>query len=184
MGTIVGNKSARRRILVVDDDVDSVEIAAEILDAGGYSVRVAFDADSALQLALTFIPEIGLLDIGLPGKDGFDLLAALRAEASLAACRFIALTGYAGEVVAQRAHDAGFARLLLKPVSCAALLAGVEDGRALEPHFGKRRGFAHGAGMQGALRIGNESNAGRSRPNTVARSAARLLTRTDGRRPP
>lgn len=122
-------KFVRKRALVVDDDIDTAELFAELLHSlGEYSVRVAFNADSALALALEFTPQVALLDIGMPGKDGFDLIATLRAQESLGACRFIAITGYAGEAVALRAHRAGFAQVLVKPIYTNILLDSVLPG--------------------------------------------------------
>ena len=95
-----------RRVLVVDDNADLAESIADLLSAQGHTVVIAADGPAALQLAGTFHPEIALLDIGLPGMDGYELARELRRQND--PVRLIALTGYGQDADRVRALAAGF----------------------------------------------------------------------------
>lgn len=71
-----GARLVSTRVLVVDDDYDSAEVVSEVLTREGCEVRFVLDAQEALRTVTEFTPEIVLLDIGLPGADGYELLAA------------------------------------------------------------------------------------------------------------
>jgi CheY-like chemotaxis protein len=103
----------------VDDDQDSAELAAVVAQQAGYlaAVVVPVDAADAIPEAVAFAPDVALLDLGLPGMDGFALLAAMRERPELISCRFIAITGYSGRDIRERALAAGFERVLVKPVA-------------------------------------------------------------------
>lgn len=118
-------RGPRRRVMLVDDNEDAAQLSAEILRLAGHEVHVAYDAPSAIALADRVAPELAILDIGLPVMDGYELVRRLRA--SSASCRYVALTGYGQREDVERAHDAGFERLLVKPVAIDVLL-GVVDG--------------------------------------------------------
>ena len=109
----------RRRVLVVDDNPDAADLLAEALLAKGQEVEIAYDGAQALQKARTFQPEVVLLDIGLPGMDGFEVARQLRSLGR--DMRLIALTGYGPDSDRQRAKDGGFDAHLLKPVELEAL---------------------------------------------------------------
>ena len=113
--------AALPRILVVDDNEDGVAMLAGVLAMRGYETRVAHDGPSALQLATHFLPQVALLDIGLPVMDGYELAAHLRDIPELAGLRLIAVTGYGQESDYQRSHAAGFDHHLVKPVGIDAL---------------------------------------------------------------
>lgn len=117
----------RRRVLIVDDHVDSAELLAEVLGAQGHEARVAHDPTSAVRAALELKPEVVILDIGLPGMTGYELLQVLREQPELAACRFIALTGHAEPADRRRSHEAGFQLHLTKPFDLRAVLSAVAD---------------------------------------------------------
>jgi CheY-like chemotaxis protein len=119
--------SAPRRILIVDDHVDSADIIAEALELHEYQTRVAYDPLSAITIAAEFLPQIAILDVNLPTMDGYELGAALRTE--LAECRFIALTGRAVGLNCLRSQWAGFHAHLTKPVGLDELLAAVSEMR-------------------------------------------------------
>ncbi|MBC8073478.1 MAG: response regulator [Deltaproteobacteria bacterium] len=106
----------RRRILVVDDNEDAADLTAESLVALGHDVRVAFDGPGALAIARDFAPEVALLDIGLPGMDGYELAARLRQLLSPDHPRFIAITGYGEQTAREQSQRAGFDVHLVKPV--------------------------------------------------------------------
>ena len=114
---------ARRRILLVDDNADSVESLRLLLELNGHQVSAAHDAATALARAGAFQPDVCLLDIGLPGMDGFELARRLRATPQAGAATYFALTGYGQDEDRRRAHEAGFARLLVKPVDPGLLFA-------------------------------------------------------------
>jgi len=105
-----------RRILVVDDNVDTAESMAFLLRLKGHEIRVAHSGLTAIDAALSFAPEIVLLDIGLPGLDGYQVARKLRRHPSLAGAILVALTGYGQEEDRRLAREAGFDHHLTKPV--------------------------------------------------------------------
>lgn len=116
-----------RRILVVDDNVDAAESLAMLLQLDGHSTRVAHDGPAALVVAREFKPHAVLLDIGLPGMNGYEVARQLR-DAETAPMRLIALTGWSSEEARRQAHAAGFDRHLVKPVDPAQLAATLAAG--------------------------------------------------------
>jgi CheY-like chemotaxis protein len=113
--------SARRRVLVVDDSVDVVDALAEFLVGEGFEVETAFDGPGALDRAARFDPDIVLLDIGLPGVDGYQVAARLRANGATSRAYLVALTGYGGADAEARARAAGFDVHLVKPARLSKL---------------------------------------------------------------
>jgi len=107
----------RRRVMVVDDSVDGAESMSILLEMLGHEVRVLYDGAAALTAAPEFKPEVVLLDIGLPGIDGYQVARGLRAEPVTAGALLIALTGYGQDSDRQRTRDAGFDHHLVKPAS-------------------------------------------------------------------
>ena len=128
--------AVRRRILLVDDNTDSAEALAELLEADGRDVRVAVDGPSALRAVPEFRPEVVLLDIGLPGMDGYEVARRLRADEESEGVVLVALTGYGLQEHRRRAEDAGFDHHLVKPIRPDALLAILRrfDAGAPEEH--------------------------------------------------
>ncbi|NUS61495.1 MAG: response regulator [Lysobacter sp.] len=110
-------KLASRRVLVVDDNIDAAQTLAHLLEAFGHQVRVAHDGDAALVLAQQSTPDVVLLDIGLPGMNGYDVVRRLRADPRTQSATVIAVTGYGQEADRQRALEAGFDLHLVKPVA-------------------------------------------------------------------
>ena len=111
--------AAGLRVLVVDDNVDAASTLAELVTAWGHQAAVAYEAESALDLAGRFEPEVVVLDIGLPGMDGYELARRLRAGGSKAS--MIALTGYGEKADRERAKTAGFELHIVKPVDASVL---------------------------------------------------------------
>lgn len=109
-----------RRVLIVDDNADSADSLSMLLEFQGHATHVAYGARDALACIEDFKPEVGLLDIGLPEMDGYELAKRLRAM-SAHPMRLIALTGYGQTEDAQRAIAAGFDHHLVKPVDLQAL---------------------------------------------------------------
>ena len=110
-----------RRILVVDDVSDMAESLKALLENQGHVVRIALNGPEALEGAGDFQPEIVLLDIGLPGMDGYEVARRLRHELRQVPMLLVALTGYGQESDRHRAREAGFDFHLLKPVNFTAL---------------------------------------------------------------
>ena len=119
------NDQEKKRVLVVDDSDDILELVCSFLRHQGFEVMAARDAPSALRLAPVFHPDVAVLDIGLPAMDGYELAQHLREDLGEAAPRMIAMTGYGQESDRERAREAGFAVHLVKPVDPKELLASV-----------------------------------------------------------
>jgi two-component system CheB/CheR fusion protein len=111
-----------RRVLVVDDSHDAADTLALLLRVNGHEIRVAFDAQSALEAAATFVPEVVLLDIGLPIMSGYEVAKEMRQLPGMAQAFLVALTGYGQERDRSLSRQAGFDQHLTKPVDHQALL--------------------------------------------------------------
>ncbi len=105
-----------QRILVVDDNVDAAEALCRLLRRTGCKLEIALDGLSALDRAQEFHPTAVLLDIGLPGMDGYEVARRLRAEEHEKHTLLVAITGYGQEEDLRRSREAGFDRHLVKPV--------------------------------------------------------------------
>ena len=119
-----------RRVMVVDDNEDAADLLADLLRLEGHEVRVAYDGAQALNLLGQFAMEVGVLDIGLPVMNGYDLARRIRGLPFTRPCRLIALTGY-GEA---RDHAlgvaAGFDAFYSKPVGVELLMSEIARGVA------------------------------------------------------
>jgi two-component system CheB/CheR fusion protein len=118
-----------RRILVVDDNVDAADSLAQFLGMAGHQVWTAYGGAAALEAARAYRPEAVLLDIGMPGMDGYEVARRLRQEAGLGGALVVALTGYGQEEDRRRSWEATIDHHLVKPVdpeALEALLAGPE----------------------------------------------------------
>ena len=111
----------RLRMLLVDDNVDAVESLAMLLRAAGHDVATAHDGASALRLLDQRAIDLAVLDIGLPGMDGYDLAREIRSRPHLAHVLLVALTGYGKPEDRRRAYDAGFDHHLIKPAGLAEI---------------------------------------------------------------
>ena len=109
-----------RRVLVVDDNRDSAESVALLAEIWGHEVRTALDGPAALEIAAAYRPEIILLDIGLPGMDGYEVARELR-QGQGDGPVLVAMTGYGMEEDRRRSQEAGFDHHLVKPVDPEAL---------------------------------------------------------------
>ena len=112
-----------RRVLLVDDNVDAVESMEILLQAFGYEVSTAIHPDLALAQLEAFAPAAAVIDIGLPGMDGYQLAAEIRRRLDGRPMRLIAFTGYGGADDIARSSVAGFDAHLVKPVEIDKLLA-------------------------------------------------------------
>ena len=122
----VRNGSAPRRILVVEDNADAREMLHHLLRLAGHAVTEALDGPAGLEAALRERPDIALVDVGLPGFDGYELARRLRAAD--AGIYLVALTGYGQPDDRRQAMESGFDAHLVKPVSPDALLAAIHAG--------------------------------------------------------
>jgi len=110
-----------RRVLVVDDNRDAAESLAALVELLGHRATVLYDGRDALGAAAAQRPDVMLLDIGLPGMDGFEVARRLRTIPGLEDVRLIACTGYGRDEDARKIGEAGFERHLVKPVSATDL---------------------------------------------------------------
>ena len=119
--------AASVQVLIVEDNRDAAESLALLLELFGHEVRMAHDGLSALDVAAAAVPDVVLVDIGLPGIDGYELARRFRADDRFAAATLVALTGYGRDDDQRRALAAGFDRHLVKPVAIDALEAILDD---------------------------------------------------------
>ena len=110
------------RVLVVDDNADAAQTLAMLLEVSGHDVRMANDGPTALEIALDFRPSVVLLDIGLPGIDGFEVAKRLRQKPGLGSVLLVAMTGYGQVADKQRSQGAGFDHHLVKPAEFEKVL--------------------------------------------------------------
>jgi signal transduction histidine kinase len=120
----------RRRILVVDDNVDAAASMTMALELIGHETRAVHDGAAALQVAATFLPQVILLDIGLPGQNGYEVARQIRRMPWGRSVFLIAATGWGQESDKQLAEAAGFDRHLTKPVDFGKLQALLSQARA------------------------------------------------------
>jgi CheY-like chemotaxis protein len=118
-----GRSAAKHRILVVDDNRDSAESLATLLRLLGNEVRTAHDGRQGLEAAAAYHPDLVLLDIGLPGLNGYEVARRLRTEPNPHRAVLVALTGYGGEEDRRRSLAAGFDHHMVKPIDFDALRA-------------------------------------------------------------
>jgi PAS domain S-box-containing protein len=110
------------RVLVVDDNVDTVTTLSLLVQESGHDVRTAYDGSSILEAALDYRPNVILLDIGLPGLNGFEVAKQLRRQPGLQNAVLVAMTGYGKESDRQRSQEAGFDHHLVKPADFGKVL--------------------------------------------------------------
>jgi PAS domain S-box-containing protein len=109
------------RVLVVDDNADAAESLATLLELSGHDTRIANDGDEAVRSAHEFRPEIVFLDIGMPGKDGYQVARELRNSPDTRQAVLVALTGWGAKDDRARSRQAGFDHHLTKPAGLAAV---------------------------------------------------------------
>jgi len=128
-----GSASPALRLLVADDNVDLAESFAELLCALGHEVEVVNDGAAAVAAARINLPDIALLDIGMPHLNGYQVAQALRADPATRGIRLVAITGWGQEADRLQAKAAGFDLHLVKPVApekLASVLASLGAGTA------------------------------------------------------
>ncbi|KKB65153.1 hypothetical protein WM40_00285 [Robbsia andropogonis] len=113
----------QKDLLVVDDNVDSAESLAMLLEIHGYSARVVHNGHAALAAVAARVPEAVILDISMPGMDGFEVARRLRTQFTSAQLKLIGLSGYGDEGSRRQAQEAGFDQLLVKPIDVEGVIA-------------------------------------------------------------
>ena len=109
------------QILIVDDNIDAALLLADMLQMHGHRTTIAHDGTSALKIAETMRADVALLDIGLPGMDGYELAHRLHEQPHHAELHLIAITGYGQQSDRKQAQDAGFSDHMVKPVDVQQL---------------------------------------------------------------
>ena len=115
------------RVLVVDDNVDSARLMTMMLGAMNYQTRAEFSGSEGLDAARQFRPHVILLDIGMPGMDGYELARRVRSDPELRDVHLVAITGYGQEVDRERSREVGIDHHLVKPVQRSTLTTLLED---------------------------------------------------------
>ena len=110
-----------RRILIVDDNADSADSLAMLLQLGGHEAHTAYDGPQGLEAAARLQPDVMLLDLGLPGMDGCEVCRRVRQQPWARGALLVAVTGWGQAADRQRSQDAGFDAHLVKPVELPAL---------------------------------------------------------------
>jgi DNA-binding response OmpR family regulator len=118
----ISDPSPVSRILVIDDDRDTAETTALFMKAFGHDVHIAIDGDQALEIARRHPPEYVLLDLALPGMDGYQVASGLR-QLLADTVVIIAISGYGQEEDRRRGRETGIDHHLLKPADLRALLS-------------------------------------------------------------
>ncbi|RYF37530.1 MAG: response regulator, partial [Comamonadaceae bacterium] len=117
------------RVLVIDDNRDSADSATEVLRLLGNEVECAYDGSSGVALARRFRPHMILMDLAMPGMDGYETRRRLAAEGESRETFMVAMTGYGNEEDKRRTRSAGFDAHLTKPVELEALVRLLNDAR-------------------------------------------------------
>jgi len=123
--------STRRRVLVIDDNVDAAEALSMLLEILGAEVQMVNDGPSALKAFAAYAPELVLLDIGMPDMDGYEVAQRLRAQDPQRRAKLVALTGFGQAEDSRRAREAGFDQHLVKPAAMDKLKALLAEAREL-----------------------------------------------------
>jgi CheY-like chemotaxis protein len=110
------------RVLIADDNEDAADMLAMILDSKGHEVRVAHDGLEAVSSAETFVPDVALLDIGMPELDGHQVAAKIRKMVG-SSVMLVAVTGWSEQAAAHNQSYAGFDHHLVKPIDLERLTA-------------------------------------------------------------
>jgi len=121
------SQSIPQRVLIVDDNVDVAATLNLLLKALGHETCVVHDGVAALKMAVEFHPDVVLLDVGMPGLDGYEVARRLNALKSKRAFRIIAVTGWGQEADRTKSREAGFDLHLLKPVNVDELVRALSE---------------------------------------------------------
>lgn len=123
--TMDTTEQSKPTILLIEDNDDGREMMAMMLSCYGYEVQHAADGLQGIEVALSYRPDVALVDIGLPGIDGYEVARRLRANGDTSGIRLIALTGYGLAEDQRRVLEAGFDMHLVKPVDIESLMKAI-----------------------------------------------------------
>ena len=123
--TMDNSEPGKPNVLLIEDNDDGREMMAMMLDCYGYDVQHAADGLAGIEKALSYRPDVALVDIGLPGIDGYEVARRLRANEVTQGIRLIALTGYGLAEDQRRVLEAGFDMHLVKPVDIESLMKAI-----------------------------------------------------------
>ncbi|HEX7383984.1 MAG TPA: ATP-binding protein [Burkholderiaceae bacterium] len=132
VAVVAAGPAARRRVLVVDDNHDAADSLGVLLGYLGAEACVVHDGPAALEALARLRPSLVLLDLGMPGMDGHEVAARMRADPAWDAVRLIALTGWGQEADRERTRREGFDGHLVKPVDVPALQELLAEAPALQ----------------------------------------------------
>ncbi len=127
------SETAPKRILVVEDGQDAADLLRELLESEGYQVSLARDGVSALQVVAAEQPELCIMDIGLPGMDGYELARRIRRMNLPRGIRLIAATGWGSDADRELSREAGFDAHMVKPIVYSELLHQIDTVLNLSP---------------------------------------------------
>jgi CheY-like chemotaxis protein len=116
-------------VLVVDDNRDSADSATDVLRLLGNDVECAYDGASAIEKGRRFKPAVVLLDLAMPGMDGYETRRRMRAEPALNGAYYVAMTGFGNEDDKRRTRAAGFDAHMTKPVELDSLMGLLNEAR-------------------------------------------------------
>ena len=128
--TSTAKAESPKRILVTDDNQDAANSVAMLLRLSGHEVETAYDGIKAVQKAESYQPDIMLLDIGLPGMNGYDVCRSIRQQPWGKSIRIVALTGWGQDQDRRTAREAGFDDHLVKPVDPQTLRQAISAASA------------------------------------------------------
>jgi CheY-like chemotaxis protein len=124
----------RERILVVDDERDAADSLVRLIQVLGYEAKAAYDGEEALREVANYAPDMALIDIGMPGLNGFETVGRIRQQRGNVTMILVAVTGWTREEDQRKAYDAGFDLHIAKPMTVETLkeLLAILDPEAIE----------------------------------------------------
>ena len=114
--------SSNRKVLVVDDSVDAADTLGALIGIDDFDVKVVYGGAAAVSEAMAWVPDVVVMDIGMPGMDGYEAARLIRSQAGGRAIKLIALTGWGQATDRDRASEAGFDHHLVKPIDYDSLM--------------------------------------------------------------
>lgn len=122
------------RVLIVDDNRDAADALARLVESFGYDTKAVYNGEDAIRETAKFLPDMALIDLEMPGLNGYQTVARMRQRRPAAEIIVVAVTGFTGAEHKQRAYDAGFDLFVVKPMGAKELrdLLGLLDPPAPE----------------------------------------------------